>query len=1073
MQVRLLGTLEVVGDDGAPLPVQGPMVRALLAILALHCGRVVSTDRLIEDLWQDDAPAGVANALQRLISKVRGLFGSPDIVAMRPPGYALMIDADDVDVHALDSRLVAARAAATRGDLDEAVTRFVEAESLWRGPPLADFVYEEFAQPHIAHLHEVRVELIEDRIDAELTLARHSQLVSELDTFVRENPLRERLRGQLMLAMYRSGQQADALRVFQEGRTLLAEELGLEPGPELRQLETAILNHDPSLAAPAPAVASRLTPPTARRRTNVRTPLTTLIGRGGELAELAGLLEAHRLVTIVGPGGAGKTRLATEITRDVAEQHRDGAFMVELAAIGDPDAVAGAIAATLELPDSDADPLTRVRQHCEDADMLVVLDNCEHLVDAVARIAEVLVQSSRRLRILVTSREALRVPGEVILALPPLDVADAVELFVQRAAAIDASFAPDEAARGAAAEICTRLDGLPLAVELAAARTRAFSVAQIAERLDDRFRLLTGGARTAMARQQTLRAVVDWSYDLLFEDERRAFERLSVFPGGCVIGAAEVVCAGAGVDVDDVVELVASLVDKSLLVVDRSGPEPRYRMLQTLCQYGRERLVERGDADLVFGRMAGYVAGLCARSRDAFRGIDQRQWFRTIDAEQDNIRAAFEWAVGAGDKQLAVAIAADLTFQRWVGGGAAEGFRWLEVALAMAGDVAPFTYGRGLVWRAFLGFIAGHRDDLDRQFDEGIALLREHGDGVLVGYALSFYSQVVGTMGRLDKATELNVEILEELRSCADDPWVHAAQTWTQAALALQQRGDFDTFESLLREALLDFRDAGDHFMSAVCLDLVAELDETRGELDEATAALRAALDMVTGWPMTIFECALMSRLARLAVQTGHDDAEELVQRAFARAEELSYEPARAQTLNALADLRRRQGQLDDAEAAAVDALASYDSAPQRQSSSSFSRAPTPFDTPVGASAALSVLGFVAEARGDAAAAIECQRASYDRVAMTAHPRAVPLALEGLAAAAVLAGEDVWAAELLGCADQIRTATRAVRAPTEQLDADRISSVAATRLGPAAFAAAHAQGSTRPADAVVTAGAGS
>ena len=435
--------------------------------------------------------------------------------------------------------------------------------------------------------------------------------------------------------------------------------------------------------------------------------------------------------------------------------------MIELAPIGDPDAVADAIAAALELPDSDVDALTRVRQHCEGKDMLLVLDNCEHLVDAAARVAEELLGACEDVRILATSREALRVTGEAVWPVPPLDEGDAVELFIQRATSADPAFVVDDAARSIIRDICDRLDGLPLAIELAAARTRAFTVAQIAERLDDRFRLLTGGSRTAMARQQTLRAVVDWSYDLLFEDERRVFERLSVFPGGCLIGAAEAVCAGDDVDDADVVELIGGLVEKSLLLVDRSGSEPRYRMLQTLSQYGRERLVERGEADAVFGRMAAHFAELCARSA-RLPGVDQRQWYMAIAAEQDNIRTAFDWAVGAGEKELAVAIAADIALSRWVTGGAREGYRWLDTALALPGDVTPFTYGRALVWRAFLGHITALGDHIDEQFDEGIALLREHADAVLVGHALTFYAQVVGETGRSQQATELNVAAVEQ-----------------------------------------------------------------------------------------------------------------------------------------------------------------------------------------------------------------------------------------------------------------------------------------------------------------------
>ncbi|HTN81774.1 MAG TPA: BTAD domain-containing putative transcriptional regulator, partial [Acidimicrobiales bacterium] len=575
MQVRLLGALEAVGDGGTPLSVQGAKTRALLALLALGGGRVVPTDQLIEALWQDDPPAGVANSLQRLVSKLRKSLGSGDVVVMRPPGYALAVEADDVDVHRLDRLVSEARASVERGDLDAGLRAFAEAESLWRGAPLADFTYEEFAQPHIARLQEVRISLIEERVDVDLALAHHQRLVSELEVLVVEHPLRERLRGQLMLALYRAGRQADALRVFQEGRTALAEELGLDPGPELRQLEAAILTQDPALDASRSARAVVADEP-RRKRSNLRPALTPLVGREDELAELDSLVAGHRLVTLVGPGGAGKTRLATEIAR-LDAGNRD-VVMVELAAVGNAEGVPAAIAVAFELRDPDVDSLPRVRELVGDRDLLLVVDNCEHLVAASAHAVGTLLEGCDVLRVVATSREALRVPGEVVWVVPPLRTDDGATLFLARAAAAASGFEVDDARVEVVRDICVRLDGLPLAIELAAARSSAFTVSQIAERLDDRFRLLSGGARTAMARQQTLRAVVDWSYDLLFDDERRVFERLSVFPGGCTIDAAEAVCSSDDLDAADVADAVAGLVGKSLLVVDRSGPEARYNM---------------------------------------------------------------------------------------------------------------------------------------------------------------------------------------------------------------------------------------------------------------------------------------------------------------------------------------------------------------------------------------------------------------------------------------------------------------------------------------------------------------
>jgi tetratricopeptide (TPR) repeat protein len=564
-----------------------------------------------------------------------------------------------------------------------------------------------------------------------------------------------------------------------------------------------------------------------------------------------------------------------------------------------------------------------------------------------------------------------------------------------------------------------------------------FTAGQIAERLDDRFRLLSGGARTAMARQQTLRAVVDWSYDLLFEDERRVFERLSVFTGGCTMPTAEAVCAGDGLDPADVVECVAGLVDRSLLTVDRSGPEARYGMLQTLSQYGRERLVERGDADDAFGRMAAHMAALCRGSRTAFRGTDQREWFLAVGTEHDNIRTAFEWALGVEDKELAAGLAADLGFARWIAGGVAEGHRWLEQALALPGGIAPFTDGWARMWHAFLSFVTGHREHYEEHFDAAIARLRDTAEPVFAAYALSFLSQLVDATGRRARSIELNHALLDTLDASAD-PWARAATPWAKAALAVQERGDFDAYEAGLREAAGAYRGVGDQFMTAVCRDLLAELAENRGEGAEAKADLTEALRIVTDWKMRSFEAALTARLARASVSDGDEDAEALVIQALGRADDVVFRPGRAMSLNTLADLRRRQGRLDEAEAAAREALAAYRAAPELGFSSSFSRAPTRFDVPVGVATALSTLGFVAEARGLAAEAIDLHRAAYEAVAATGHPRAVPRALEGLAAAARLSGDPRWAAQLLGCAGALRAGSGARRTPTEDADVERI-----------------------------------
>ena len=532
MRIGLLGALEVFDDDGAEITVAGSKLRALLAVLALHVGRVVPADHLVDALWGEDPPAAVRNGLQGLASKLRRTLGSADLVVMRGEGYVLDLPPEAVDVERFARRAADGRALAATGEPERAVEVLAEADSLWRGEPLAEFAYDDFAVSAIARLSESRLTLLEERLDLELRLGSHQRAVVQLEQLVADHPLREGLRGLLMLALYRAGRQADALRVFQEGRRLLVDELGLEPGPALRGLESAILAQDPSLNL---QVASPPAPVGAGSHPMIPDALTPLIGRDAELRELRGLFAEQRFVTLVGPGGVGKTRLALEIGRAAAGGLSFGGCLVELAPVGDPAGVPAAIAAALGLPDP-----TRLAEMIGDHDLVLVLDNCEHVIGAAAEVAEGLLRRCPGLRLLATSREGLRVGGETIWPVPPLAPDDAVRLFLGRAKASGAPVGLDDE-HDLIADICARLDGLPLAIELAAARTRAFPLSQIAARLNDRFRLLTGGSRTALPRQQTLRAVVDWSYELLFADEQRVFERLAVLPGGCDLATAEAV----------------------------------------------------------------------------------------------------------------------------------------------------------------------------------------------------------------------------------------------------------------------------------------------------------------------------------------------------------------------------------------------------------------------------------------------------------------------------------------------------------------------------------------------------
>ena len=502
MEIRLLGDLEVVADGVAgTLPGSGE--RAVLALLAMQAGRTVSADRLVDELWGERLPANPANALQTRVSKLRrqlGALGADGAaVVTAAPGYRLELDRDRVDALRFERLVAEARAA---GDAD----RYAEALALWRGPALADL--GDWAEAEAARLEDLRLTALQERIELDLLAGRHLDVVPELEALVAANPLRERLSAQLMLALYRSGRQADALAVYRRLREELDTRLGLDPSPELRELEAAILRQDPSLGAPPAEPARR------KELGNLPARVDTLVGRDADVGEVAALAGTARLVTVTGPGGAGKTTLALEAARRLADGFDDGAWFIDLSGASADDDVAAVVAGTLGLSpgDSAGSRAAFLAGQLRDDRRLLVLDNCEHVVDAAAALADRLLAGCPRVRVLATSREALAVAGEVQYALAPLSLPDAVELFTRRARAVARDF---QAPAPEVAEVCARLDGMPLAIELAAARVRTLSVAEITARLSDRFKLLVGRSRTAAARHQTLRATVDWSYQLL------------------------------------------------------------------------------------------------------------------------------------------------------------------------------------------------------------------------------------------------------------------------------------------------------------------------------------------------------------------------------------------------------------------------------------------------------------------------------------------------------------------------------------------------------------------------------
>lgn len=647
LEFRVLGPLQVA-KAGRLLPLGGFKQRGLLALLLLDRNRVVPRDLLVDALWGERPPPSAANSIQIYVSKLRRLFGDGETaeagaIVTEPPGYRLRVLPGELDADQFERLIAEGSEALGAGEAERAAETFAEALTLWHGPPFADFAAEPFARAEIARLEQLRLRALEERIEAQLSLGRHTEVLAELPTLIDQHPLEERLRAQLMVALYRSGRQADALAAYQDFRRLLGDELGLDPSPDLREIERKVLRQDPALVAPAapargaeppPAAMAEFPPAAALKQTNLPVPPTPLIGREQELQEAGRLLRAHRLITLTGPGGSGKTRLALQLAADAVEDFPDGVVWVPLQALRDPELVLPTIARALGTGET-------VTEDGADRRLLLVLDNFEQLLASASRVGTLSAQLPH-LKLLVTSREPLHLGAEYEYPVAPLREREAVTLFIERASAAKPDFTDD----GAVVEICRRLDCLPLALELAAARVKALSAAELLKRLDRRLPILTGGSRDAPERQRTLRATIAWSYELLAADEQRAFARLAVFAGGCTLEAAEQACQ-AGLDT------VAALIDKSLL--RREGD--RYFMLETIGEYALERLEESGELEELRQRHADYYLEQARSVERLIRSPQAAGAIDRLEPEHDNLRAALRWLSGrTSDQPLRLAM---------------------------------------------------------------------------------------------------------------------------------------------------------------------------------------------------------------------------------------------------------------------------------------------------------------------------------------------------------------------------------------------------------------------------------
>jgi predicted ATPase/DNA-binding SARP family transcriptional activator len=898
LELRILGPLEVCGEDGRPLTLGGPKQRALLAVLLLKRNELVTADRLLEEIWSESDPEAGARSLHVYVSQLRKLLGGADVLRTGPGGYSLALAPEQLDADRFERLVREAKQALAGGRPERTVEQARQALELWRGPPLADVAYEPFAQAEIARLEELHLLALETRIEAELALGHHAGLIDELEVLVAAQPLREHLRGQLMLALYRTGRQAEALGVYQDGRRALLDELGLDPSPELKELEAAILRQDPGLA---------VEPAELRARRHLPAPATSLVGRARELTEIVALLrdESPRLLTLTGAGGIGKTRLALQAASNVVDRFADGVFFVALAPLSDSALVSSTIARRLGVQESAGRPLLEsLTEHVRDRRLLLLLDNFEHVDEAAPLVGELLAEASG-LKMLVTSRALLHLYGEHAYPVPPLTEEEAVELFVTRSRAVRAEFEL-EGTRAQVVELCRSLDCLPLPVELAAARSGDLSPAEMLEVLPHRLELATRGARDVPARQRTLRATIEWSYGLLLESEQRLFSRLAVFAGGGSLDAAQTVCDA---DLDE----LASLVEKSLVLeTEQASGEARFGMLATIREYAAERLEASGEAETVRRRHAERFLELAEEADPELdAGGNQEIWLERLALEHDNLRAALGWLASASEPELELRLASALKNFWWVQGHLSEGRRWLEGALAR-GEAAPKALrAYALTGLGQIIYRLGALEEAKVALGESLDLYRELGDPTGIARAVGELGSVAVFQDDYDTAVARYEESAALFRSAGDK--IRLAAVLANMGAVANYQGDYDRGRPLGEEALALQREFGAKDDIATSLHNLGCVALLEGRYSEGAALLRESLATSRDIAYREQEAMTLFRLAELAaVQEDRERAARILGAADAVFEELGvplYGDARDSYERTMDDLRSNLGE--------------------------------------------------------------------------------------------------------------------------------------------------------------------
>ena len=1053
MQVRVLGPVEVL-KDGRRIEITGSKEQALLTALATHPGQTRSADSLVEVLWGDsELPSNPANALQVRVSRLRKALGA-DTVETRSGGYALAVPADDVDAARFEALVERAR---TMSDPEGSLETLDVALSLWPSGEVSSALDDGAA----TRLNQLRNEAVEMRVDALLELGRHRELIPDLEVAVAEDPLSEALRGALMRALYRSGRQADALRVYQEGRGILAEELGIEPGPDLQRIEEQILLHAPELVPRARGEAPKTGGSLPARR-------TSFVGRTAELEELEVMLASTRIVTIVGPGGAGKTRLAIELADRLSlEPH-----FVDLASLSEDGAADDVVAAALGVSASSGVRLPyltlvgMVKDRLGARPALMVLDNCEHVLDQAAHLVDELVSGLDNLRVVATSRERLGVPGEQVWRIPALRVGGseagpAELLFADRAAALDSSFVLDPSSHAIVQRICQRLDGLPLAIELAAARILALGVDQIDARLDNRFELLTSGARTADPRQRTLEGAIDWSYSMLEPAEAALFRALGVTRAPWTIETAQSL-VGEEASEGEVTNLVTSLVERSL--VQRVGSEDgRYRLLETIRAYADRRLRDSDERKTAAGRFFDHFWRMASEAEPHLRTGDQIAWLRTLRADRTNLRHAVELALEEDRVDDALRMCGALGFFWFTESYAEDECRLIDEALARGGS--SVARARAVASSLLLSFLeVGLRDQFQLNLAiDMVATERESGDEERLRYACFIAGVAHYLAGDVDRGRALHAEAIERAAETGD-MWVVGFSDVLHALAFPYVKGSDGDPQELLGRGIEVLREVGEWWSLSFALGGDARALRAAGDYEAALTrndeAMALAAELGSPWA----EANLMSEGGNILTLAGRfDEARERHEAARELAKNGSTS-LMGFISNGLGLLARRTGDHDASLTAHEDALRRYTSLSARG----------------GEALALDGIGYAWELKGEPDKAATAHRGALSAAVGAGDDFAVAMALEGLAGALAMLGDAGRAAVLLGSADRLRRGEpgsdrahhRLGLVAAERIDVERAERVVIEALGRGGFDEAFERGRRLPPDDAVALASG-